>query len=417
MIHPGILTNMKIAISLLMCLAASSLLPVQAATKAATYEQAQAALNDEGYLLFIYGQGWDKRAEALTKALYDNPAVINAAGKSVMMLAGLPESMTDAQKAQLDKTLGKLQLPHVHSKHSFPAIVMYDKAGRQYSIICGPSMVYPDSTRIARILTVRKSAHAKQREILAAADKAQGEERARLLLQACRLDNIERPDRVQQLIKQADPEDKAGCLAALNFYNTAVGEKEKDMSLMDILKEQDKAIANPLHTVQQKQNACAFAIGTIRRRAGSGGSELIRKYARQMKALNPDSVLGRSADVVMRDWTHGLQYTRGWSSDSLPVQGQPAELLGKLPISGAGTYKVHFKPTGGDKAIISRVALYDGDTMVSEDVRTTAIADNGQDHFYTLTAPESPKAPRVFITFDNAENDRNTRGKISITKD
>lgn len=28
---------------------------------------------------------------------------------------------------------------------------------------------------------------------------------------------------------------------------------------------------NPLHTVQQKQNACAFTIDLIRRRIGTGG--------------------------------------------------------------------------------------------------------------------------------------------------
>ena len=409
---------MKLAFSLLMCLAAAApLLPAQAATKVGTYEQAQARLNDEGYILFIYGQGWDKRSAALTTALYNSPVVAKAAGKSIMMLVPLPESMDETEKKAFDKVMGKLQLPHVHSKHSFPAVVMYDKTGRQYSIICGPAMVQPDPERIAFTISRRKAGLVKQLDLVAQADKAQGEERARLLLQACRVDNLERPARVQELIKQADPEDKAGCLAALNFYNNPVGDKAKDMPLADFLAEMDKAIANPLHTVQQKQNACAFTIGTIRRRAGAGGSELIRKYAELMKSLDPDSVLGRGADVVLRDWTQGLQYVHGWSTDTLPLANMPTELQGRLPIGPAGTYKLHFKPTGGNKAIITRVALYDGDTLLSEDVRTTEIADNGQDHFYTMTAQAEVKKPRVLITFGNEENNRNTRGQFSITKD
>lgn len=409
---------MKLAFSLLMCLAAAApLLPAQASTKVGTYEQAQARLNDEGYILFIYGQGWDKRSAALTTALYNSPVVAKAAGKSIMMLVPLPESMDETEKKAFDKVMGKLQLPHVHSKHSFPAVVMYDKTGRLYSIICGPAMVQPDPERIAFTISRRKAGLVKQLDLVAQADKAQGEERARLLLQACRVDNLERPARVQEHIKQADPEDKAGCLAALNFYNNPVGDKAKDMPLADFLAEMDKAIANPLHTVQQKQNACAFTIGTIRRRAGAGGSELIRKYAELMKSLDPDSVLGRGADVVLRDWTQGLQYVRGWSTDTLPLANTPTELQGRLPIGPAGTYKLHFKPTGGNKAIITRVALYDGDTLLSEDVRTTEIADNGQDHFYTLTAPAEVKKPRVLITFGNEENNRNTRGQFSITKD
>lgn len=408
---------MKLAFSLLMCLAAATLMPVQAATKVATYEQAQAKVNEEGYILFIYGDGWDKRAKEQMTALYNAPEIVKAAGNSVMMLVPLPESLNEAQKAALEKTMGKLALPHVHSKHAFPAVVMYDKAGRIYTWISGPAMVYPEAGRIALTISRRKAGLQKQLQIMAAAAETKGEERANLLLQACRVENLERPDRVQQLIKEADPEDKSGCLAALNFFNTTVGDKAAEMSLSDILKAQDASIANPLLTVQQKQNACAYAIGTIRRRAGAGGSDLIRQYATQMKQLDPTSVLGQSADIVIRDWTHGLQLVRGWAPGTLPIQGQPTELLGKLPISEAGTYKLHFKPTGGDKAIIARVALYDGDTLISEDVRTTAIADNGQDHYYTLTAPAKVNTPRIFITFNNEEHDRNTYGKFFITKD
>ena len=408
---------MKLAFSLLMCLAAATLMPVQAATKVATYEQAQAKVNEEGYILFVYGDGWDKRAKEQMTALYNAPEIVKAAGNSVMMLVPLPESLDDVQKAALEKTMGKLALPHVHSKHAFPAVVMYDKAGRIYTWISGPAMVYPEAGRIALTISRRKAGLQKQLQIMAAAAETKGEERANLLLQACRVENLERPDRVQQLIKEADPEDKSGCLAALNFFNTTVGDKAAEMSLSDILKAQDASIANPLLTVQQKQNACAYAIGTIRRRAGAGGSDLIRQYATQMKQLDPTSVLGQSADIVIRDWTHGLQLVRGWAPGTLPIQGQPTELLGKLPISEAGTYKLHFKPTGGDKAIIARVALYDGDTLISEDVRTTAIADNGQDHYYTLTATAKVNNPRIFITFNNEEHDRNTYGKFFITKD
>ena len=403
-----------------MCLTAAtaSLYPAaQAASKVASYEQAQARLNDDGYLLFIYGQGWDKRAQQQMTELYNNPEIAKAAGGAAMIMVGVPEGTDETRTPVLKKVMGPLQLPHVHSKHSFPAVVMYDKAGRLTSIICGTAMIHPDPARIARVISVRLKGMATQRQLLAAAGETKGEERARLLLEAARVPNLERPDRIQQLIKEADPEDKAGCLAALNFYNTTVGDKAGEMSLTDILKAQDAAIENPLHTVQQKQNACAYAIGTIRRRAGAGGSDLIRQYATRMKQLDPNSVLGQSADIVMRDWTHGLQFVRGWSPGTLPIQGQPTELLGKLPISEAGTYKLHFKPTGGDKAIIARVALYDGDTLISEDVRTTAIADNGQDHYYTLTASAKVNNPRIFITFNNEEHDRNTYGKFFITKD
>lgn len=405
---------MKLAFSLLMCLAAATLMPVQAATKVATYEQAQAKVNEEGYILFIYGEGWDKRAKEQITALYNAPEIVKAAGNSVMMLVPLPESLDDAQKAALEKTMGKLALPHVHSKHAFPAVVMYDKTGRIYSWISGPAMVYPDASRIALTISRRKAGLQKQLQILAAADETKGEERANLLLQACRVENLERPDRVQQLIKEADPEDKSGCLAALNFHNNPLGDKVKDMKLADILVEMDKAIANPLHTVQQKQNACAFTIGTIRRRVGSGGSDLIRKYAELMKQLDPTSVLGQSADIVIRDWATGLQFVRGWSPQSLPMQGVPTELLGKLPIGPAGKYEVRFEPSGGrNHARVTRVALYDGDTLISEDTRGITLTSPAS---YYVTAEKEIKTPRIFLTFDTPDDTRDTRGKFIIRK-
>lgn len=410
---------MKLAKYFLMFFAVAAMLQptTRAATLATNFKEARYSLTDDGYALFIYGSDWDKRGKELCNTLYRHPRIAEAAGDAVMLMVPLPESMDEAEKATLKKKMGTLELPDIHSKHSFPAVVLYDKAGRLYTTICGPAMIYPDPERIGLMISRRRAAMRQQMELMKEADKLTGEERARTIFRACRLPNIAAPNRAQDLIREADPEDKTGCLSALNFYNTTIGDKADSMTLEEILAAQDQSIANSLLTDQQRQNACAYAIGTVRRRCGANGANLIRQYALRMKAIDPESVLGRSADVVMRDWAQGLQYVRGWSPDTLPTKGQPTELLGRLPIGPAGTYKLHFKPTGGHKAIVARVALFDGDKLISEDVHTTAIADNGQDHYYTLTASEEVKQPRIFITFDNEANDRDTRGVFSITKD
>jgi hypothetical protein len=275
-------------------------------------------------------------------------------------------------------------------------------------------MVYPEADRIASLISSRREAKAQQDKLMAQADAAQGEARALLLLKAAQVEGIERPDKVENLIKAADPEDKSGSLAALRFYNNPVGDKINEMDISEALAAMDAAISNPLHTVQQKQNACAFAIGLIRRRFGTGPADAIAHYARIMKGLNPDSVLGRSADVVMRDWTTGMQFVRGWAPDSLPLPGVPGELNGKLPIGPAGKYEVRFEPTRGkNQAIISRVALYDGQTLVSEDTRRITISSPAS---YYVTSETELKNPRLLITFDNGEKQRDTRGNFIIRK-
>ena len=405
---------MKIAFSLLMCLAAATIAPATAATKVATYEQAQAQLTSDGYILFIYGKGWDKLAEKQLTALYNNPAIIQAAGSATLIMVPLPESPDEAEKAALASILGELKLPHDHSKHSFPALVMYDQKGRQYGIICGPSIIHSTAGQVANIISQKRAALGKQERLLSLAEQANGGIKAHMLYQASRIEGIERPDKIEQMLKDADPEDSTGCLAALRFYNNPVGDAIKDMPLADALKEMDKAINNPLHTVQQKQNACAFTIGLIRRKVGMGGSHLIRQYAEQMKALNPSSVLGRSADVVIRDWTQGLQYVRGWSPYTLPMQGTPTEIQGRLPIAEPGTYNVRFTPSGGrNHAKVACVALYDGGRLVDIDKRYFTLSTPAS---YFIKVTEPVKEPHLFVTFDNAETDRDTHGRITITR-
>lgn len=406
--------HMKISFTLLAALATATLTPTMAATPVSNYEQAQAQVNEDGYILFIYGADWDKRAEENIRALFNSPAIAKAAGKAVMMQVPLTEATDDAAKAKLQTIMGKLALPHAHSKYSYPAVVMYDQSGRQYSIICGPPMLYPEAKRIAGMIEQRRRALAQQNELLSLAEKANAEERPQLILRACRIKGIEWPNRAKELLKQADPEDKSGCLAALNFYNNPVGDKINEMPITEALAEMDKAISNPLHTVQQKQNACAFAIGLIRRRIGTGAAEAIRHYAEIMRDLDPESVLGRSAVIVMRDWTTGLQYSRGWSRDSLPIPGVSTELYGHLPLAEAGTYEVRFTPTGGKHhAIVSRVELLDGESSIAVDDRTITLTSPAS---YFLTAPAELKKPRIRITFDNGEKERDTRGNITITR-
>ena len=80
----------------------------------------------------------------------------------------------------------------------------------------------------------------------------------------------------------------------------------------------------------------------------------------------------------------------------------------------AGTYEVRFIPTGGKHhARISRVELLDGDTSLSADDRHITLSSPAS---YFVTAPAAVKNPRIRITFDNGEKERDTRGNITITR-
>ena len=102
-----------------------------------------------------------------------------------------------------------------------------------------------------------------------------------------------------------------------------------------------------------------------------------------------------------------------WAPNTLPMQGVSTELLGKLPIDTAGKYEVRFEPTAGrNHARVTRVALYDGDTLICEDTRQITLTSPAS---YFVQGVEMDN-PRIFVTFDNAEDARDTRGKFIIRK-
>lgn len=386
----------------------------QAAQTAQNYDQAKSMVTDDGYILFIYGKGWDKKGDAQCRKLMADPAIQKAAGNAVMILAPLLQCPDDAGKAEMKAVAGDLVYPAASLKISYPAIVMYSKTNRRYAYICGPDIVKNDVKSIAARMAKHLKALRTQEQLIAQANAAKGEERAKLLFQASHVPDAEGIDKVVNDIKKADPEDKSGYVAAQEYNNGFQKDPDKDASLESILARLDKVIADPRYTDEQKQRTCAYAIGCIRRKAGYAQQELMEKYLTQMIQFGPDTLLAKTVPIIRRDWVTGLQYADGWHGGVLPTDDKPVELQGKLPISAAGTYTIEFAPKGGrNKAVIKSVALYDGSTLIAEDKTEKTIADKG-DRVYKLTAPATVKDPHLFISFGNKPNERDTRGEIII---
>lgn len=408
---------MKTTLFLLSLCAAMLTAPVaQGAQMAQNYEQAKSMVTDDGYILFIYGKGWDKKGDAQCRKLMADPAIQKAAGNAVMILAPLLQFPDDAAKEEMKAVAGELVYPVPSRKISYPAIVMYSKTNRCYAFVCGPDIVKNDVKAIAARMEKHLKALRTQDALLAQAEAAQGQEKAKLLFQASHVPNAEGIDKVINDIKKADPKDESGYAAAQDYTNGFQKDPDKEASLESILARLDKVIADPRYTDEQKQKSCAYAIGCIRRKAGYAQADLMQKYLDQMaKFGGPDALLTKTIPIIKRDWITGLQYAEGWNGNNLPTNDKPVELEGKLPIAAAGTYSIEFAPKGGrHKAVIKSVALFDGKTLIAEDKTEKTIADNG-DRVYKLTAPAAVKDPHLFISFGNKPEERDTRGEIIIT--
>lgn len=417
---------MKKTLSII-ALSALALLPLQAVQQVETLAQGAPLVQDDGYVLFIYGKGWatDVGKETCIKLMADAD-VQKALGNAVTMLVPYYNGATDAQKEEIkgimEFTEGKntIKLDYPGGTESYPAIVFYSGKTRQtMGMLCSKEVLESSPAKLAKHLKKLHDGLVKQTKLLAAAETATGAEKNRLMLEAARIPELNRPKEVNKNAMQAaDKDDTAGYAYALEYYNGNVGkmgEKAPDGTVLtteSYLARLDKDLANPLLTTEQKQNTCAMAIGVVHRAYGKGGSKLIRKYAKQMKALDPKSKLGISADTVIRDWTaDGLVYTMGWDGGTVPMDTTPIELFGKLGIT-QGTCTVTFKHTGGGKrATVKAVTLFDGKKKIAEDVHDATVNNT---ETYTLNVPVAPKQPHLFITFDVPQDGRDTRGDITV---
>lgn len=400
-------------LSLVVSLLVTMTVPAQAAQQFATVEAAKQKVSDAGYILFIYPEGWDRYGEKLCKKLIADKGVQQAAGDAALILAPIYQNRTEKTTAKAKSVMGHLGYPHDMADISYPALVFYEKGGRQYSSLHGEALMTASTAKVAELVKQRIDARKLQQSLLDKSGATQDTgEKARLVLAAARVDGVEWPNQLKETLRKIDPEDKHGCLAALDFGFAP----QKDESMESLLKRLAAALENKNLTPWQKQRACAAAIGHIRRSYGSmAGGPLIIKYAKAMKKLDPDSALGLSAPVVIRDWVREYRYGQGWSDQIIPAAPIPM-LMHDVPMNKPGTYNVTFKlKTGRDGITINRLRVMDGETCIAADENVRHVTWGNTEQTYTFKVKSSLKKPMLEITYGNAPDKRSTWGDITIS--
>ncbi len=374
-------------------------------------EEAKKQVKDAGYILFAYGDGWDTYGKKVCNVLMKDPGVIAAAGEAIIMHYPIHQALSKEEQDARNEQWKGIKLPNADS---YPALYLLDRNGKHYSTICGTFMRQADPTKVASLITERMDAKRKQDDLMAQAAQAQGEEKARLIGQACLIENINRPNGFEKQMKAADADDKSGLTRRVTFNPWAFVEKKLKEEPATVLAELDSMLADSAYSDEQKQVFCTCAIGTIRRNNLPNANERMKHYAELLKKYGSDTVLGKSADIALREWIVTLNINDGWQPAVIPADNTPVELLGKLPINQAGTYTVTFEYKKGNHALrVTAVELYDGDTKVAEDRHVGSAGRKSNKNTYDLKVDKDVQQPRIFITFDMGEN-RNSHGRISI---
>ncbi len=387
-------------------------MPLQAAQQYSSVDAARQTVTDDGYILFFYPEGWDRYGKKLCEALISNPGVKAAAGNAALVLAPVYQDRNEKTNATAKQVMGNLGYPHGMSDISYPALVFYEKSGRSYATLHGAALMNASAPEVAKQIKARLDAKKEQQALLDKSGSVTDTgEKVRLLLAAARVEGVSWPDRLKETIRSIDPSDAHGGIASLDF---GFGAKNNE-SLEDFLKRLDAVLANPQLTAWQKQRACALAIGHIRRSYGMmAGGPLITQYATAMRELDPESTLGLSADVVIRDWVREYRYGQGWSSEIIPAGPVPM-LMHDVPMQTPGTYAVTFKlTTGRDGIRVNRLRLLDGDKCIASEDSPRDVSWNQTRQVYTFTVKEPLTNPILEITYGNAPDKRSSWGEISV---
>ncbi len=391
-------------------------LPLSAAAVAANYAEAQSKglINDDGYIIFAYADGWDKFSKARCQKLMASQAIRTAAGNAVLMPWPVPEYTTDEKRAAMNARRGELNIP---GSHSYPALLLLDGKGKHYATLAGSLIIRGSEAEIAKLITDRRVKGVKRAKLLAAAERSTGPEKAKHTFDAYQIDGLTGFGKgFGGHIAKLDPQDSTGANRAANYNHYGLLDKLGKMSPTEAVAEVDKLLADSAYTNRQKQMMCVALLGVLRRNGSPETTEDMRRIAKAMKAYAPESPEGYAADRILREWIQELSYEDGWAPGCLPSTNKPQELKGNLPISEAGTYTVRFEYTRGGQALtVLAVELYDGKTKLTEDRHTGTSGHNKHKHVYTLTVNKPVHDPKLFISF-SMEKSRDSYGNIIIEK-
>ena len=399
--------------------------PLQAIQQVKDFESAEAIVQDDGYALFVYGADWDKLAKKRCASLAADPNVQKALGNAVVMQIPLYQNPSDAQKEEVKKQCGKLKVPKVDS---YPAILFYNKKGVMTARLCGEVMFDPKAPQVAKEITELRKKIKRQAELLEQAEKVpQGPERARCVGEAAVMawypgidpteTRLERPENDVNRVRMNDPNDTTGYLRCLTMKPTQMKEIH-GLKGREALPDLEKIANDPAYQTEQRQLACTLMIGILHRFTNTNPEfhAQIKDIARKLRELGPDTILGRSEDVVTVSWGPDMSILSGWKPATLPDNTEPLEVKGSIPVSDPGTYTVTFTYTSGAQGLtVEEVILKDGTRVVATDRHKGFAGRKPDKNVYTLKVTSKVRNPRLFVSFNMGAN-RDSHGRIEVKR-
>lgn len=397
---------------------------VQAAVFVNSYEEGKDKAGEDGFIVVAYPDGWNAKNTKLAKAILASKEFAKAAGDAVILEQPIPNISTPEDNEARKQKFGPIQTPNTTGATlSYPCIYLCDKEGRNYAMVNADqfrdlSLPKDEMTKTAidkagKEVAARLAAVKEQRFHMDMAAKTSGKAAADQIFKACCIPGINKPDKVVDAAKKADPEDKTGIVTALthNVYGFMedCGNAGAD-NWEEKLARAEELMKNPYFDTATKQTLYTSAFGLLRRNGGSANHGKMMGYLETMYKLDPKSIYGESYAGAMRLWD---SWSTKWSPETIPAQNGPMDVPAPN-IKEPGVYTVTFSFNSGLHGFsASAVELYDGDTKVAEDVHDCFAGSRCEGNVYTLQVSKKLAKPHLKVMTTMGAN-RNSHGTISI---
>ncbi len=380
-----------------------------AADEVGSYAEGLERVGGDGWVLLCHSADWDSTHEE--QWMRRHTSLRSACGNALILYVPIYQNPTPEQRAEVERLLeGAPIAANGLGLHSVPCAVLLDRDGRPYATISGNDFMDNAAGHIRHAQTQQRT----RNNLLRQASTEEGPQKAETLSRIWRLSITPPPDLREQM-KAADPEDKAGIAEWTPFDPWALAERIRKMSWQDAIAELDRVQQAPL-SKEERQTVLAIRIGCVHHHLGAAGSKEIHSLANACTALAPGTPLGKAAQRAASLWGNRLDLGTGWNAGQLPRVAAECEITGTRYLARAGEYHIEFIPTGGtDPVNVTRVTLYDGDTVISEDIHSCSLKpqEKLEHHKYMLIVRQASSHPRLVIAFDQ-QGKTNTQGRFLL---
>ena len=280
-----------------------------AAQRAETYHEALSMAGSDGVIAYCYGPDWNRRSVKLLNSFWKSAKTEEAAGNAVLVAVPFYENKNSAEAAENEHIGNGMPAP---SFSVCPTVMFFDKSGRMYASMQGSDYLGADPACTEGVKNIQKYLQAlrKQQELMAKAESAEGEEKAKLLAQVSDLP-IQAPDGLLAQLKEADPKDKLGYIRRLEFNARAFMYDQLDTKdgfihpdfeadYTKMTKDCEKVFKDEALRSRDRQAAYNLFIGQSRREHIQGNR--LKGLIRKVSKLDPDTDYGQLSPTLMNLW-------------------------------------------------------------------------------------------------------------------